>query len=64
MGFMSGYSEPPAIDVEEPREERPSYEELLQANETLARKVSLLTTRNLILEDENRYLKQRSGGNH
>jgi hypothetical protein len=40
MGFLSGYSEPPAIDVEDVRENPPSADELMDANEKLALSLS------------------------
>jgi hypothetical protein len=36
MGYLAGYSEPAVIDMEAPREEPPSAEELMDANEKLA----------------------------
>jgi hypothetical protein len=62
MGYLAGLSEPPAIDVDEPREELPSQDELLDANETLARQVSLLTTQVQMLQIENADLKRRIAG--
>jgi hypothetical protein len=62
MGMLSTLTEPPAIDGEEPREERPSYDEVMDANETLVRKVALLTTRIRLLEEENAALKRRVEG--
>lgn len=60
MAMWPRLDEPSEVYVEyDPREDRPSYDDLLTANEALARKVSLLTTRNLLLEDENAALTRR-----